>query len=291
MAPHLTARRPVLGARPSPTLQRPLTGRRPPPAAAALVDPPGGGAPTSPPPPLSLARLAPDPAALRQALLAAAAGLDRGRDASPSERAAVERAAVALEEAGAAAAASSPSSRQTPPLAAAPGRWRLAYASCQPFRSSPFFWGFSATLGQALADPIFAFTDAIPGAEVGAARQTISLHGEDGGGLLTSSVRLTVGVGLSGDVVTTARLVRVPGPDGDASPTDLDVVPLETRVEGSRLPFVGRAAVPVGTLFGALRKGGGGAQPSVRLRMTYCDELVRVARVEGEGLLFVYVRE
>ena len=194
----------------------------------------------------------------------------------------MERATVALEEAAGRGGLNAP----PPPLAAAPGAWRLAYASCQPFRSSPFFWGFSSVLGQALSDPIFAFTDAIPGAEVGTARQSIVL-GESGEGLLTSAVRLSVGVGLSGDVVTTARLVRVTEPDGKVSPTDLDVFPSETRVAGSALPFIDRAAVPVASLFKLVKK----TEAAIRLRVTYCDEVVRVARVEAEGLLFVYVRE
>jgi hypothetical protein len=71
----------------------------------------------------------------------------------------------------------------------------------------------------------------------------------------------------------------------------VDVFPLETRVENSALPLVGRAAVPVGSLFGLVKGGGGDGQAPIRLRVTYCDELVRVARVEAEGLLFVYVRE
>jgi hypothetical protein len=70
-------------------------------------------------------------------VLAAAAGLDRGAAATPAERAAVERAVVALE------AASSPEDGWPPPLSRAAGRWRLAYASVEPFRSSPFFWGFA----------------------------------------------------------------------------------------------------------------------------------------------------
>jgi hypothetical protein len=102
-------------------------------------------------------------------------------------------------------------------------------------------------------------------------------------------VRLTVGVGLSGDVVTKARLVRVPDASGGLSGTDLDVFPLETRVEGSRLPLVGKAAVPVGSLFGLFKGGDKEAQAPIRLRMSYCDEVLRVARVDG--LMFIYVRE
>jgi len=257
---------------------------------AALVDPPSS-ATTPPPPHTPRAPSRPDPPALRQALLLAAAGLDRGRDASPAERAAVERAAVALE-------AAAPAS----PLTCAPGAWRLAYASCEPFRSSPFFWGFASLAGAAAA-PIFAFTDAVPGAEVGVARQklTLGLPGDGGGsddeseegggaGWLSSSVRLTVGVGLGGDVVTTARLARVLDAGGRPSGTDLDVLPVETRVENSALPGVGAVGVPVGRLFGLASRGRGGQAP-IRLRISYCDEVVRVARVVGEGLLFVYVRE
>ena len=69
---------------------------------------------------------------------------------------------------------------------------------------SPFFPAFQNGLVQhpQLAEAIFAFTDAIPGAEIGAALQTVSLLSNS----LTSEVDMTVFPGITGTVVTSSRL-------------------------------------------------------------------------------------
>ena len=74
-------------------------------------------------------------------------------------------------------------------------------------RSSPFFWAFQQGLVQDIdvSATIFAFTDAIPGAEVGAATQ----HIDQVTGTLVSSVRLTVFPNIAGDVVTRSTITGV----------------------------------------------------------------------------------
>lgn len=55
------------------------------------------------------------------------------------------------------------------------GTWTLVYSSSQAFRSSPFFATFQALLGQeGVAERIFSFTDAIPNAKIGQARQIVN---------------------------------------------------------------------------------------------------------------------
>lgn len=69
---------------------------------------------------------------------------------------------------------------------------------------SPFFPAFKNGLVQdaSLADAIFAFTDAIPGADIGAASQTVSLLSSS----LISEVDMTVFPGFTGTVITSSRL-------------------------------------------------------------------------------------
>lgn len=55
------------------------------------------------------------------------------------------------------------------------GTWTLVYSSSQAFRSSPFFATFQALLGrEGVAEKIFSFTDAIPNAKIGQARQIVN---------------------------------------------------------------------------------------------------------------------
>lgn len=55
------------------------------------------------------------------------------------------------------------------------GKWVLVYTTSQAFRSSPFFATFKALVGQeGTAERIFAFTDGIPNAKIGQARQVIN---------------------------------------------------------------------------------------------------------------------
>ena len=67
-------------------------------------------------------------------------------------------------------------------------------------RSSPFFWAFQNGLVQDIdvAGAIFAFTDAIPGASIGRAVQTI----DAAAGTYLSEVKMHVFPRLSGTVVT-----------------------------------------------------------------------------------------
>jgi hypothetical protein len=128
----------------------------------------------------------------------------------------------------------------------------------------------------ALAEAIFAVTAAAPLATVGPARQQVDVAG----GTLTSRVRLTV-AGLAGDVVTEATLSRVGAPD------ELVVTPVSTRVEGSALP-IADVVVPAGAALAAVR---GGAPPAARVRVTACNDAVRVWRTVADDHVFVYVRE
>ncbi|EFJ42869.1 hypothetical protein VOLCADRAFT_119281 [Volvox carteri f. nagariensis] len=115
-------------------------------------------------------------------------------------------------------------------LDAVQGKWELVYSSVEPFRSSPFFWAFQEGLVQSreVATQIFAFTDSIPGAHIGAAYQTISFDTAK----LISEVDLEVFPGIRGTVVTTSMLVQEP-------PRSLAVTVQNTRVANSNvLPFV-----------------------------------------------------
>lgn len=189
----------------------------------------------------------------------------------------MDAAAAALEAAVVAAAAAVDD--DTPPtdaVAAAAGDWVLVYASAQPFRSSPFFWGFQEAMPSlSIAEAIFAVTAATPFTSVGAARQSIA------GGLLTSRVRLCV-AGFEGDVVTEATI------SATSTPTELVVAATSTRVEGSRLPGVEGVSVPAGDLLAAVS---GGSPPAARVRVSGCDESVRVWRTLADDAVYVWVRE
>ena len=170
------------------------------------------------------------------------------------------------------------------------GRWSLVYSSAQPFRSSPFFWGFSKALGNvAAAEAVFAFTDALPFARIGTARQEVKQNGKPSPDdsdspdsypsskllWITSDVGLTV-AGASGRVVTESSVsvveesgsgTRGGGEDendddgkdddveDDLSPLlTLSIRPVSTRVEGSALlpRPLGKARVPVGEALDAV---------------------------------------
>lgn len=255
----------------------PGASRRAPARRASLVDPP----PTAPVPPPTTRPAPPTRDAALAHLLALAASTDRGRTATRAERAAADAAAASLERAVSAAA--SPTVDGGDAAAAAPrdaiaacaGDWILVYSSAQPFRSSPFFWGFQEAMPSlSIAESIFAVTAAAPFTAVGAARHAIR------GSTLTSRVRLCV-AGLSGDVVTEASL----SPTSAAN--EIVVTPTSTRVEGSPLP-IESIAVPAGELLARVR---GGSPPAARVRVTACDDAVRVWRTTADDAVYVWVRE
>lgn len=226
------------------------------------------------------------PSSLVAALLAAAASTDRGAGGTRRERAAVEALAAKLERASRRRRTRRAKEGKSDLLDLLKGRWSLVYSSAQPFRSSPFSWGFSKAVGSvAAAEAIFAFTDALPFARIGTARQevrestafssssSVSSSSSDEDLLwITSDVGLTV-AGASGRVVTesSASVVvesrgsgfgsgRGDGEDEDEDEDDLSplltlsVRPVSTCVEGSAmLPGpLGRTRVPVGEALDAV---------------------------------------
>ena len=242
---------------------------------ASLVDPP----PSTPVPPPTSRPPPPSRDAALTRLLALAASTDRGRSASRSERAAVDAAAAALEAAVVAATrvgGGDAAAAATDAVAAAAGDWVLVYASAQPFRSSPFFWGLQEAMPSlSIAEAVFEAASATPFTSVGAARQSIT------GGLLTSRVRLCV-AGFDGDMVTEATISPT------STPTELVVAATSTRVEGSRLPGVAGVTVPAGDLLAAVS---GGSPPAARVRVSACDDQVRVWRTLADDAVYVWVRE
>jgi len=86
------------------------------------------------------------------------------------------------------------------------GRWRLIYASTEPYRVSPFFWGLRKRLtglkafpsmgppgDDSLASSVYAFTDSIPFKSIGAVYQTLS-GTTSAQGELVSEVELVLSV-------------------------------------------------------------------------------------------------
>jgi hypothetical protein len=185
------------------------------------------------------------------------------------------------------------------PSAGLDGSWRLAYASVEAFRSSPFFWAFQAAAGsEDTAAAIFAFTAGLPVAGAkgpfGAITQRFELPPSAEGGRLVSEVAMTlfdpffaVLPGVSGTVVTEARLRR----DAADEPSLLRVTVESTRVVASNVGPPGALdalSAPVEAAFAALR---GGASLEVTLRTRYCDDELRIARTGArEDQIFVYVR-
>ncbi|WIA38915.1 hypothetical protein OEZ86_005068 [Tetradesmus obliquus] len=201
-------------------------------------------------------------------LLELVAALDRGRLAGHADKEAVERLVASLEGSGAGLA---PFGGTPAPVE---GRWELLYTNKEVFRASPFFAAFQGGLVQSkeLAEAIFAFTDAIPGADILSAHQTVSLLS----GSLISEVGMRVWPGFSGVVVTSSRL-------SVASPTRLDLAVENTRVAGSSFgPFLDNVAVPVEQLITQLR-GEGAAAASYEV--TFVDAQLRVTRAGDQLLL------
>eukprot|EP00775_Hariotina_reticulata_P009410 gene9410-9574_t len=206
-----------------------------------------------------------------KALLERVAGLDRGALATYADKQEVERLVKVLEEAAAAAGAADPFAGRP---AAVEGRWELIYANTEVFRASPFFLAFQNGLVQNddVARAIFRFTDAIPGAEIRAAYQTVSLLS----GSLISEVDMAVFPGLTGTVVTSSRAI----PEGSNT---LQLTVESTRVTSSTFsPFLDGVAVPVEQLINAIR-GEGATQATYTI--SFIDSNLRITRAGAQLLL------
>ncbi|KAG1656630.1 hypothetical protein FOA52_008635 [Chlamydomonas sp. UWO 241] len=214
-------------------------------------------------------------------LALACASLDRGAIASTSQRCEVEDLISALEASGSDAV----------DLALLDGTWELIYTSVEPFRSSPFFAAFKEGLlsgNGPLASAIFAFTDSVPGAAVGVARQVI----DQAASTLISEVDLAVvplpGIpGATGVVVTSCGLRATA--TGAAGVAVMDVTVLNTRVDRSNVApsFLNQIAVPVQSIFEALR---GPGAATTQATVTYLDAGLRITRLSPGSELFVYRR-
>lgn len=138
---------------------------------------------------------------------------------------------------------------------------------------SPFFQAFANAVGnESVSSSIFAFTDAIPGATIATAYQTVSLLG----GSLISEVDMALWPGLNGTVVTSCRVSPSP-------PRRLELVVENTRVTGSSFsPFLDAVAVPVESLITGVA-GAGAARGSYDI--TYVDQQLRVSRAGSQLLL------
>lgn len=205
-------------------------------------------------------------------LLKKVACLNRGALATSNDRYEVSSFVEVLED----AAASSGAPIQ---LNDVQGKWELLYSSVEQFRSSPFFWAFQEGLVQnrEIAQQIFAFTDSIPGAQIGAAYQTISFDT----GKLISEVDLEVFPAIRGTVVTTSSVTP-------EEPSSLVVTVDSTRVANSNvLPFIDNVSVPVRELVEAVR---GPGSTRVNVDITYMDSDMRIARTRPDNEIFVYRR-
>ncbi|KAJ9526279.1 hypothetical protein QJQ45_009750 [Haematococcus lacustris] len=214
-------------------------------------------------------------AALKLNFLQRIAGLDRGKIMSESQRLEAQQAIIELERQSRVMQADN--LQVTSHLN---GKWQLIFTDTNPvFTSSPFFWAFATGLvgEQAVADAIFAFTDAIPGATVGQAYQTLDLEA----GTLVSEVDLEVFPGARGCVVTSCSVAT------GLPPAQLLVTVENTKVARSNLlAFVlDQVVVPVKELMEGVR-GPGATQ--VTAQITYLDEELRVTRVQPSNQAFVY---
>lgn len=161
------------------------------------------------------------------------------------------------------------------------GSWRLVYASCPAYRSSPFFWAFGEALPDA-AGLLYDITDGLPFYRVGTARQTLENTGRKG--KLVSEVEVDVFVfdallpPVRG-VVTTTATTR---PD-DSDPAALEVTVETTEVKDSTLPFADNVVFPSKEAFAAMSAD---ASPA-RMRTTYLSPSLRVSRTPSDVLVYV----
>ena len=205
---------------------------------------------------------------LKLALLERIAGLNRGALATASDKQAIDQLLRSLEAAG-----NSPQPFAGSP-AAIEGRWELLYTNTEAFRSSPFFLAFEGLVqNKQIAEAIFAFTDAIPGAEIRCAYQTISLLS----GKLISEVDMYVFPGFKGTVVTTSRASALP-------PSALSLNIESTRVVNSNFsPFLDNVMVPVEQVLGQIA--GNSSITETSYEITYLDDHLRITRAGDQVLL------
>lgn len=163
------------------------------------------------------------------------------------------------------------------------GTWTLVYSSSQAFRSSPFFATFQALIGQeGLAERIFSFTDAIPNAKIGQARQIVN---EDCTELL-SRVDMSIWPHrwISGVVQTRSRIVN------DDVGERLEVIVDDTKVVDSVLgkisPQLEAWRVPVDQLSERIFD----RIPRITLDTVFLDEDLRVSRLPDRNFL-IYVKD
>uniref|UniRef100_A0A7S2SSL3 Plastid lipid-associated protein/fibrillin conserved domain-containing protein n=1 Tax=Rhizochromulina marina TaxID=1034831 RepID=A0A7S2SSL3_9STRA len=227
-----------------------------------------------------------------QGLLEICASTDRGQAASPAERQEVEGLCSRVE-------ASAPNLAGEELVAALEGRWKLVYASVQPYRSSPFFWGFrqlaeglrSPVLADSFADAVFDITDGIPFKSVGPAQQTLT-RGVTGDMALVSEVEIRASifdalVPRTKSVMTTSASVS---PRAEAGLLDVSLLKTEVKASSiaSLLPFVDDLAFPTQDVFRYLRPDADAERVTMRNALGY-GGVLRVVRSPSDEL-FVYVR-
>jgi hypothetical protein len=205
---------------------------------------------------------------LKLALLERIAGLNRGALATASDKQAIDQLLRSLEAAG-----TTPEPFSGSP-AALEGRWELLYTNTEAFRSSPFFLAFEGLVqNKQIAEAIFAFTDAIPGAEIRSAYQTISLLS----GKLISEVDMYVFPGFRGTVVTTSRASALP-------PSSLSLNIESTRVVNSNFsPFLDNVMVPVEQILGQIARSS--SVTEARYDITFLNDSLRITRAGDQVLL------
>ena len=176
-------------------------------------------------------------------------------------------------------------------------RFKLAFFSQNPTRSSPFFWAFKGLcegitqplpgLPASLSDALFTITDGIPFAQVGLARHTITEIDEEKL-TLKSEVQVTLSVmdaflpPSTGFITSTAELRRL-------SQSQHEVTVLTTAVKKSTwaslplLSFVDDYDFPSKDVMESMKDGSSAAV----LETTYVSDRLRISCVRGMTLVHV----
>jgi len=169
------------------------------------------------------------------------------------------------------------------------GTWRLAFSSCPPYRSSPFFAAFGQLAGD-FALPLYSVTDGLPFFRVGSARQIITNTAatSTAEGTLVSQIEVELYAFDAllppvRSLMTTSASARTD--DTDAGTLVLDL--LTTEVKDSSLPFSSALAFPVQQTFDGLKSG----SATIRQLTSYLSSTLRITRAVGNNDIFVYVRE
>lgn len=213
-------------------------------------------------------------------LLEAAAGTCRGQCGSNAARSAVLELVEAMEALNPTTAPAENNLLE--------GEWRLVFASEDVTRSSPFFWAWRRLLAavpdplpltrgvfgtELLSDSIFAVTDGIPFKSIGEATQSLQA------GVLVNKVQVRV-FGAGETMMTTTCSYRPSGISTDGGLLDLHVE--DTRAVGSSIPVADAVVFPSADLLGD--------SASVRMRISYLDERLRISRNVADAQVFVYCR-